>query len=136
MAKTFSQMTEAERRVNRERLRVGLAADWSEKARIAADQAATSAMRRLQEFAEAQRVVGATVPGLAMDSARDAADIYKMALDHFGIETAGVPASGYRPLFNLAMQGNYTPSRQTTEAAQRDLAAIAPNTARIQRDGR
>jgi hypothetical protein len=96
--------------------------------RIAAAVAASVAAR--DELHTASREVEPIVGVRAFDSAGDA---YKAALEHLGVDVAGVPPSAYRALLKLAKDKHAAapPSFALDAASQADIAAKIPHLNRL-----
>lgn len=132
MAKPFSQMTQLERLVNRNRLQRGLAADWSEAAM--ATDLENRIMKGLTAAAEARREVGAVAPSLALDGANSAGDIYKMALDRAGVDTSGlVGDAAMRVAWNMFRAGQLKPRIRSYGADADSFAERFPSVARVRK---
>lgn len=132
MGKPFSEMTPLERRVNRNRLQRGMAADWSEAA-MAADLE-NRIVKGLTAAAEARREVGAVAPGMALDGANSAADIYKMALDRAGVDTSGLTGdAALATAWGMFRSGQLKPRISNYGAEAQSFAERFPNVARVRK---
>lgn len=96
MAKTFSEMTDIERRINRRRLAQGLAADFTERTdemaiayddygirravRLAADEVRGDLLAREKALRDVERVL----PQMNFEDEKTAAGVYKKALQQLG----------------------------------------------------
>lgn len=141
MAKTFSSMTELERRVNRALLRAGLSADFQGAndemaigyddggARLAMDRAANAA----REYMEARKDVESRIPGFAQDSATCAGDVYKEALRQSGIATDGLPTSACKAMWHHLTGRNSSAKFAADQRLDAEFAERFPNVARIKR---
>lgn len=139
MAKTFSQMTETERRVNRALLRAGLAADFegasdemtigydTGAARLAMDRAVSAAV----EYREARRDVEARIPNFALDRATSATDVYGEALRRSGLTTDGIHPSAYKALWHHLTGRRSSAKFAQDQAHDAEFARRFPNVARI-----
>jgi uncharacterized protein len=65
----------------------------------AVKKAEAATITRLNAIAEAQRLVRPAVGDLALDGAPNAAHVFKLALDHMEVDTAGMPPEAYRATF-------------------------------------
>lgn len=141
MAKPFSQMTETEKRINRARLAAGKPANYSEQmgydhagVRLAMD----AAQRRLNtvalDYMRARDAVEARAPHLALDSAKDAAGVYAIALRAAGVDVAGVDRSAYRALYEASIGGGIRRQQMAHDAAHvKGFDQRFPNAARIKK---
>ena len=100
-------------------------------AKTAADTEAR-VVARMHGVAEAQRLVRPVVGDVfGQDTAEG---VFKIALDHMGVDTKDVPASGMKPLFQaVAKQKETSPAIGMDSASRKSFAEQFPNAARVRK---
>ena len=132
MGKPFSEMTPLERRVNRNRLQSGMAADFSEAQME--EKIRSEITRAMTAWNDALRRVGAAMPTLGMDSATSAADVYRAGLEAAGVDCTGLATdASLEAAWGMFTSGQLKPRISNYGADADSFNERFPNVARVRK---